>query len=287
MHASGNDYVFIDERENYYTDYPTLAKKISDRHFGVGSDGLIVLGETSSADVRMTMFNADGSRGEICGNALRCIGKHLYGKYKNLSHDESEKYGNDVTCFSPDKDNDSAKSPFFRVLTDAGIKEITVDGDGEKFNVKMGTVLFKGEKLPPVGVFLMPFNGKEFLFNCAFIGNPHAVCIVENFDFDYEKLADELNTSGFFVEGANVEFVKLTEGGAEMRVIERGSGETLCCGSGSVSVAAVLCRNGLKNFGKIAISTLGGDITVDVEKDYSVTLSGDAEFVFEGKYFIE
>ncbi len=277
MHASGNDYCFIDERENYYNDYPALAKKISDRHFGAGSDGLIVLSETSSADIRMTMFNSDGTHGEICGNALRCIGKHLY--------DKSIRASDNLNKSSKEKCNKKTINHVFRVLTDAGVKKIESNEDGKSFTVNMGNVVFRGENLPSVSTFLFPFGKKEYLFSGASVGNPHAVCVVDNFDFDYLNLARELNGTDFFPFGANVEFVKPDDEGVQMRVIERGSGETLSCGSGSCAAAAVLCRLGLKNFGKIKINSPGGLVFVEIREDFSAKLSGEAHYVFEGRFF--
>ena len=148
----------------------------------------------------------------------------------------------------------------------------------------MGNVVFRGENLPSVSTFLFPFGKKEYLFSGASVGNPHAVCIVDNFDFDYLNLARELNGTDFFPFGANVEFVKPDDEGVQMRVIERGSGETLACGTGACATLVAGVLTGCCDR-KATIHLLGGDLLIEwKEQNGHVYMTGPAAMVFEGTY---
>lgn len=275
MQAVGNDYVFIEESENYLSDYSNLSKKISDRNFGVGGDGLIVLSECDDADVAMRIFNKDGSEGEICGNALRCVGSYLYKKELKNNHNYN------VECCK-------GKSSVYRVLTgclnNKKIRNVIVSNNAEQVIADMGKINFKDINLPK-GSLEVNYQGVTYKFYFASIGNPHAVTLVKDLDLPAEDIVKELLNTNLFKNGINVEFAKITQDGAQMRVIERGSGETMGCGSGSCAVVGVLSRLGKVPFGEVKVKTIGGEVTVNVKKDYSVSLSGATNYVFEGKFY--
>ena len=258
MHGAGNDYVFVNAAEGDGVDYSKLAVKLSNRRFSVGGDGFVALYKTDKADAKMVIYNADGSRAEICGNALRCVGRHLCGRKRRGE---------------------------FTVLTDAGVRTVRVDG--EDIFADMGKARFRAENLPPVGIFLMPFKGEEMAFTAVSVGNPHAVAIVKSLDFDVLEVAEELESSGIFPYGVNVEFALPLGSGAKVRVVERGSGETLCCGSGACAVGAALVRHGLLPFGTAEMRFKGGSVRVGVDGDYSLTLIGGAEQSFKGVVRVE
>lgn len=262
MHGAGNDYIFVDARKQAVASPEKLAAKMSRRHFSVGADGLVLITRSETADCGMKIFNSDGSEGLTCGNALRCVAAYLYGKKRTLP-----------------------KS--FTVETASGVREVSVGGKGGEIAVFMGKAAFRAESLPPVGVFVMPFSGREYAFTAVSVGNPHAVAIVEDLSFDVAAVAQELQASGIFPFGVNVEFVTVRDGKINMRVVERGSGETLCCGSGACAAASAVCRHGVLPFGEIEVICPGGKVKVEVGQDFSLILKGDAEFVFKGEYFYE
>ena len=261
MHGCGNDYLFLDRRERaksadnarFTGDLPALARKLCDRRFSVGGDGLVVISSSGTADCKMRIFNADGGEAETCGNALRCVAKHI--------------------CFTEGK---TAVS----IETASGIRRAKVEG--EKVSVEMGRAVFRAENLPPVGNFSTIFEGKTLSFTAVSVGNPHAVCFVREYDFDLLRAAQEV-AEGFFPKGSNVEFLREKGDLFQMRVIERGSGETLCCGSGACAAAAVAVRDGLKKPGRIAVECAGGRVEVDVKDDFSLILTGPAEYSFSGE----
>ena len=260
MHGCGNDYLFLDRRERaksadnarFMGDLPALAQKMCDRRFSVGGDGLVVIFSSGTADCKMRIFNADGTEAETCGNALRCAAKHI--------------------CAAEGK---TAVS----IETASGIREARMVGDD--ISVDMGKAVFRADNLPAVGNFYVAVGGRELFFSAVSTGNPHAVCFVRNYDFDLLRAAQEV--AGFFPEGANVEFLREKGDLFQMRVIERGSGETLCCGSGACAAAAVAVRDGIKKACKIVIECIGGRLEVDVKDDFSLTLTGPAEYAFRGE----
>ena len=259
MHGNGNDYVFIDARKTFTPHPERIAVLVSRRHFSVGADGLVLITESEIADCGMRIYNADGTEGATCGNALRCVAKYLYGKRK----------GNAV----------------FLVETLSGVRKAEVYASG-KVAVFMGKAAFLAENLPSVSVFTMPFESREYTFTAVSAGNPHAVAFVENFDFNAPRVARELQNSDFFPFGVNVEFAVASGAGLGMRVIERGSGENLCCGSGACAAACAAVRSGILPFGKIKVTCTGGEVEVTVGEDYSLILEGDAEFAFRGELYI-
>ncbi len=271
MQGLGNDYVYVNCFREKIADPSRLAVKISDRHFGVGSDGLILINPSDKADFEMEMYNADGSRGEMCGNGIRCVAKYVYD------------YGlTDQTSIS--------------VETLGGIKylDLTVkDGKAVLVKVNMGKPELSPEKIPVVSagekVVDEPIDvdGQNYRMTCVSMGNPHAVvyvdCDVRNLPL--EEIGPKFENHERFPNRVNTEFVRvLDRRTVEMRVWERGSGETLACGTGACAVAVSCVLNGLTE-DEVMVKLLGGDLQIkwDREKD-TVFMTGPAEVVFDGEW---
>lgn len=238
MHGIGNDYVYIDCTKNSdVKDIPGLARAISDRHFGVGSDGLILIYSSDIADFKMKIFNSDGSEAEMCGNGIRCVGKFVYDK--GLTDKKT------VT-----------------VETLAGIKtlelHIGVAEMVETVTVDMGEPIFCPDKIPVIidnntneefPKAKLKAEDKEFDFNFISMGNPHAITVIENIkNFNIEKYGSILERDKHFPNRINVEFIELvSRDKIKMRVWERGSGETLACGTGATASVVACAMNGIIN----------------------------------------
>lgn len=289
MHGCGNDYVYVDgARENIPQDKKSdLARKVSDRHFGIGSDGLIFINPVSdpSIDFEMEMYNADGSRSEMCGNGIRCVAKYVY--------------DNRLT----DKKN--------LVIVSAGQKkyiDLTVGDDNLVSSVKvdMGAPILTPE-LVPVSLDKLEANsnstdavinapvtidGKEWNITCVSMGNPHAVVFLpEDVDlesFDIEAIGPKFENNEIFPNRTNTEFVKVdNRGSVHMRVWERGTGETLACGTGCCATTVACILNGLTDE-KVDVHVLGGIVTCSWNGDLesSVIMEGPATTVFTGEISI-
>jgi diaminopimelate epimerase len=270
MHGTGNDYVYIDCFEENVENPQELAIAVSDRHKGIGSDGLILIMPSMICDFRMRMFNADGSEAQMCGNGSRCVGKFVY-----------------------DKGYTNKKKITLETL--AGIKTLElfpVDGKVKKVKVDMDTPILNVKKIPVVWHEsqlinkIIDFKPEKYAVTAVSMGNPHAVIFVENIDnIDLEIIGKKIENYPIFPERVNVEFVEIfSPAHAKMRVWERGSGETMACGTGAcaVSVAGVL-NNKLER--KSTISLLGGDLEIEWnENNNHVYLTGEAVTVFEGVY---
>lgn len=271
MQGIGNDYVYVNCLRETIEDPSELAKKISDRHFGVGSDGLIMINPSDKADFEMEMYNADGSRGEMCGNGIRCVAKYVYD------------YGlTDKTSIS--------------VETLAGIKylDLTVeDGKVVLVKVDMGKPMLRPEEVPVVSekeeVIDEPItvDGQEYRMTCVSMGNPHAVVFIDQDvkEFPLETVGVKFENHERFPKRVNTEFVNvLDRHTAQMRVWERGSGETLACGTGACAVAVACALNGLTE-DEVTVKLLGGDLQIkwDREKN-TVYMTGPAEVVFDGEW---
>lgn len=269
MHGAGNDYVFIDCTESVIENLPALSVKISDRHKGVGSDGLVTILPSSVADFRMRMFNADGSEGEMCGNASRCIGKYVY--EKGLT---SKRH--------------------ITLETLAGIKTLSLNienGIVNSVTVDMGEPILEKEKIPVSAdkdVILMPVTTSfgEFPITAVSMGNPHGVIFVRDLsEVDIHSAGKELEYHPLFPQRANIEFVQvLNRSEVRMRVWERGSGETMACGTGACATLVAAALTG-KCDRRATIHLLGGDLTIEWdEKNNHVYMTGPAETVFDGVY---
>lgn len=271
MQGLGNDYVYIDcySKEVDLGNISDLAKFMSNRHFGIGSDGIILICRSDIADFKMRMFNFDGSEAEMCGNGIRCVGKFVY-----------------------DKGLTDKKT--IKVETLAGIKVLNLnvkDGKVETVRVDMGEPIFNPKEIPvnfdkePVKDLKIRALDKEFSFTCVSMGNPHAIAIVENTkEFDIEKYGPVLEVDEHFPKRSNIEFIEvLDRNNIKMRVWERGAGETLACGTGACSVAIACNINGLTER-KVNIELLGGTLEIEWDKKTNhVFMTGPAVTVFEGR----
>ena len=270
MQGIGNDYVYVNCFEEKVEDPSALAIKVSDRHFGIGSDGLILICPSKVADCEMAMYNADGSRGEMCGNGVRCVGKYMYD------------YGlTDKTEIT--------------VETLAGIKTLQLfveNGKVAKVKVDMGSpiltpaeipVVADGDKVVDESILV---DGKEYHMTCVSMGNPHAVVYVDDVDnLPIEEIGPKFENHERFPRRVNTEFVKvLDRHTVQMRVWERGSAETLACGTGACAVTVSCILNGLTE-DEVTVKLLGGDLEIqwDQEKN-TVYMTGPATVVFDGEW---
>lgn len=273
MEGCGNDYVYINGFAEYVEKPSLLAKAVSDRHFGCGSDGLILILPSEKADVRMRMFNADGSESEMCGNGIRCVGKYAYEHHLT---DKTE----------------------LLVETLGGLKKLTLHKAGEtveKVTVDMGEPVFAPEDIPVLSqknpVIGEPVKAldREFLFTCLSMGNPHAVTFLEHLeDFPVESYGPVLETESRFPNRANIEFIEILDTAhLKMRVWERGSGETMACGTGACAAVVAACLNGLCQR-QAVVSLLGGELEVHWrEADNHVYMTGPAHYTYEGVWLKE
>lgn len=269
MQGLGNDYVYVNCFKETIENPPEMAKKVSNRNFGIGSDGLIMINPSDVADFEMEMYNADGSRSEMCGNGIRCVGKYVYD------------YG------LTEKDHIS-------VETLAGIKylDLTVeDGKVKLVKVDMGSPELVPENIPIVAdgnrVIDEPINvnGTEYRMTGVSMGNPHAVVYVEDVKgLDIETIGPAFENHERFPNRVNTEFVKvLDRNTVEMRVWERGSGETMACGTGACAVAVACILNGFTE-DKVTVKLLGGDLQIEWDKEADkIYMTGPAEVSFDGE----
>ncbi len=283
MHGIGNDYVYVNGFEEKIEDPVSVAKFVSDRHFGIGSDGLIIIQPSDRADCEMEMYNADGSRGKMCGNGIRCVGKYVY-------------------------DHGIVKKDVITVDTLAGVKTLQLhvkDGQVDTVRVDMGAPVFEPEKIPvdPAAAgrlemtTVSPYEG--ILLNtdipvsenltmkgtCVSMGNPHCVVPVDDVaSFDVEGVGRLFENHPIFPERVNTEFIRVEDRkNVRMRVWERGSGETWACGTGACAVASACILNGWTD-PCVTVHLLGGDLEIewDREKD-TVFMTGPAVSVFDGE----
>ena len=270
MQGLGNDYIYVNCFEETVKDPEELARRISDRHFGVGSDGLVLIMPCEEADFRMRMFNADGSESEMCGNATRCVAKYV--------HDRGL---TDKTEIS--------------LMTGAGIKNLKLavrDGVTESVRVDMGEPELEGEKIPvnvpgnPVMGAPVVALGRVYNMTCVSMGNPHAVIYVDDADsFDVHGVGAMIEVDPLFPRKTNVEFVTVKDRAhLRMRVWERGSGETMACGTGACATLVASVLNGLSER-KATLELNGGSLTVEWDPETNhVFQEGPAEFVFDTEY---
>jgi len=269
MHGLGNDYIVIDNRNEKISDTEAaeLAQKLCERRFSVGADGLLLVSNSSLADVKMLIFNADGSEAEMCGNGIRCFAKYCY-------------------------ENNIAKKNELTVETLAGIKRIWLtveDNTVISVMVDMGTPTLDRSKIPMLGAGTcvnedLQVGEEQYKVTCLSVGNPHCVIFVDALDdFPVEHVGPKIENHSLFPKRTNVEFVQvLNRNELKVRVWERGCGETLACGTGAC--AAVAAGNLLRKVGnKVRVHLLGGDLGVEYAE--RLFLSGPAEKVFEGKLF--
>ncbi len=260
MEGAGNDYVYVDAIHDEFDleRGSEVAKIVSDRRFGIGGDGLIVLAPSSTADVRMVMWNADGSRGGMCGNGIRCVAK--------LAHDVGV-----------------VEKPTMRVETDSGVKEVAVlfGDDG----AVTGARVHMGEIKVDTNAQAVRLAGRQWSYHAADAGNPHAVVFVENDPADEPVLETgaAMQELPVFPDGVNVEFVRVRpDGSLDQRTFERGSGETMACGTGATAAACTAVRIGVTAGPKVTVHLLGGDLVIDCS-GADVVMEGPVRTVFSGE----
>ena len=271
MHGIGNDYVYVNCFEENVADPSAVAKFVSDRHFGIGSDGLILIKPSDIADCEMDMYNMDGSQGAMCGNGIRCVAKYVY-------------------------DHGIVKKKNISVATRSGIKylELTVtDGKVSKVKVNMGTPILTAAQIPVVAdteqVIDAPLEigGAVYHVTAVSMGNPHAVVYMDDVEnLDIASVGPQFENNIVFPDRVNTEFVKVIDRHTiQMRVWERGSGETLACGTGACAVAVASTLNGLVDEAvPVTVKLLGGDLEIFWDRQENlVYMTGPATTVFEGE----
>lgn len=270
MHGIGNDYVYVNCLKETVENPREVAKFVSDRHFGIGSDGLILIKPSEAADFLMDMYNADGSSAEMCGNGIRCVAKYVY------DYGLTDKTEVDIE-------------------TRAGIKHIVLtikNGKAEKARVDMGEPILKPELIPVVGEGDKLVNepilvdGREYRMTCVSMGNPHAVVFMDEDvkTLELEKIGPKFENHERFPKRTNTEFMKVLDRNTmDMRVWERGSGETWACGTGTCASVVAAVLNGLTER-NVLVHLLGGDLEIlwD-ENDNHVYMTGPATTVFDGE----
>ena len=274
MHGISNDYIYINCFDGIPADPAELAVKMSPRHSSVGSDGVVLICPSDIADAKMRIFNADGSEAKMCGNAVRCVGKYLY-------------------------ERGIARRETVTVDTLSGIKTLSLrvkDGAVVSVSADMGKavtvpekipVIFSGEKMinEPVEVC-----GAEYGITAVSMGNPHAVVYCDDpYALELEKIGPHFENLPIFPDRVNTEFIRVvspTE--LEMRVWERGSGETYACGTGACASVVASVLNGFCKTGEpVRVNLRGGSLTITVDEELRVTMEGPAEFVYDGEYILE
>ena len=268
MHGLGNDYVYVNCFREKVENTAELAKKISDRHFGIGSDGLILIKPSARADFAMEIYNADGSEAKMCGNGIRCLGKYVY------------EYG-------------LTKKTNLTVETRSGIRKLTLQTELEKVSsvcVDMGTPRLNAHSIPILSEKDLVLDdsiqvrGKEYRMTGISMGNPHAVVYVENLsDFPVEEVGSAFEYHPRFPERINTEFCRvLGRGRIEMRVWERGAGETLACGTGACAAVVASVLNDLTDE-EVIVKLVGGELLIKWDRSVNhVYMTGPAVRVFDG-----
>jgi diaminopimelate epimerase len=267
MHGIGNDYVYVDCFAQTVADPAALARRVSPRRTAIGADGLILICPSESADCRMEMYNADGSRGEMCGNGIRCVGKYVY-------------------------EHGIAPLEGLRVETDAGVKLLLLHpraGRVDAVTVDMGEPVLDGQRIPVATegmVVDMPLavDGHTYRVTCVSMGNPHCVVFVAELDgLALAEIGPCFEHHPFFPNRVNTEFVQVL-GPAEirLRVWERGSGETAACGTGACAAVVAAVLNG-KNDRRTTVHLAGGDLGIEWRSDNHVLMTGPAEESFTGE----
>lgn len=270
MQGAGNDYIYLNGFEKLPADLGSLARQMSDRHFGIGSDGLVIIMPSDSCDFRMRMFNSDGSEAEMCGNASRCVGKYVY-----------------------DKGLTTKKELTLETL--AGVKHLTLhtqNGTVEQVTVDMGEPILSAPEIPvnlsesPVIAHPLEVEGETFAITCVSMGNPHAVIFLDGMDrYDLHHIGSLIEHHKLFPCRTNVEFVEvLSPQDLRMRVWERGAGETLACGTGACATLVAAVLNG-RSDRRATLHLLGGDLSIEWrEQNNRIYMTGGAVTVFEGEW---
>ncbi len=271
MHGIGNDYVYVNCFQETVKDPSAVAKYVSDRHFGIGSDGLILIRPSEIADCEMDMYNLDGSQGAMCGNGIRCVAKYVY-------------------------DYGIVKKTSISVATKSGIKylDLTVEnGKVSMVKVNMGSPILTASRIPVSAETEQVINapltvdGTTYYMTAVSMGNPHAIIYMDEVEnLDLEKIGPSFENHSVFPDRVNTEFVKvLDRHTVQMRVWERGSGETLACGTGACAVAVASILNGhVDGDVPVTVRLLGGDLSIFWDRSENlVYMTGPATTVFDGE----
>jgi diaminopimelate epimerase len=273
MQGLGNDYVYVNCLYQTIDNPKEVARFVSDRHFGIGSDGLVLIMKSDNADFRMRMFNSDGSEAEMCGNAIRCVGKYVF-------------------------DNKLTQSTKIKIETLSGIKILDMSVREDKVylvTVDMGEPILNPKNIPVVSdkeLFVsepVTIDGNVYKVTCVSMGNPHAISYIKDVqNFPLEVTGPKMETNKLYPKKINSEFVQVVDRNTlKMRVWERGAGETLACGTGACAVLVASVLNGLCER-KATIKLLGGDLIIEWnEADNHVYMTGPAVKVFDGEIEIE
>ena len=271
MHGIGNDYVYINCFTEQVDNPNELAKIMSPRRFSVGADGVILICPSKVADAKMRMFNIDGSEGKMCGNGIRCVGKFVY-------------------------DSGIAHKDTITIETLSGIKTLYItdkDGVAETITVDMGKAELSPEKIPAIADCdtiidtAITVDGNSYNITAVSMGNPHAVTFCDEIEsLNLEKIGPHFEHHEMFPQGVNTEFIRvIDESTLQMRVWERGSGETFACGTGACAVAVAAVLNGYcKHDTEITVHLVGGDLSITYKNDGTVFMRGPATKVFDGVY---
>ncbi len=269
MHGCGNDYVYFNCFTQTVSDPEALSIRLSDRHKGVGGDGIILVLPSETADARMRIFNADGSEAKMCGNGIRCVGKYIY-------------------------DNDIAKKDTVTIDTNSGIKTLELDIQDDVCvgaAVDMGKAILSPEQIPVnltgESVIARPvqFGGRDYTITCVSMGNPHCVIFRDGIDtMDIKSEGSAIENDPLFPDRVNTEFIEVVgKNELKMRVWERGSGETLACGTGASAAAVAAVLNGYCEKGApVTVHLIGGDLVITYTDD-AVIMYGPAAAVFDGE----
>ena len=268
MHGIGNDYIYVDCFKEQFTvdDAVTYAPILSNRHYSIGADGIILIMPSNIADVQMRMFNYDGSESEMCGNGIRCVAKYAY-------------------------DNNISRNNPMKIKTLRGILEAKLfikNDEVDSVEINMDSPILEGLKIPTTinkeRIIDEPINidGKTYYFTCVSMGNPHCVIFVDSIDdIDISKIGSYIENNSIFPNRTNVEFVEIiNRGEVKQRTWERGSGETLACGTGASAVCVAGFISG-RTDNVILNHLLGGDLVLRYEND-TVFMKGEARYCFNG-----
>ena len=273
MQGCGNDYVYVNGFEEVVENKPEVVRKLSDRHFGIGGDGVIFINPSDKANFEMEMYNADGSRSEMCGNGIRCVAKYVYDK--GLT---------DKTTFS--------------IISGGKVKYMELTLKEEKadlIRVNMGAPELIAKEVPVISEHdsvideAIDVDGTRYHMTCVSMGNPHAVVYMDDVEhLEIEKIGPKFENHERFPNRTNTEFVKVIDRNTvQMRVWERGTGETLACGTGCCAVAVACVLNGLTE-NQVTVKVLGGELLIEWNREENIVyMTGPAKIVFEGEIALE
>lgn len=262
MHGIGNDYIFIDlTKKRYLKDLRELSIKLSDRHFGVGADGLIVIERSFKADFKMRIFNKDGSEAEMCGNGIRCFGKYVF-------------------------ENQLTNKKTISVETKGGIKYLdleVINNEVKNVTVDMGEPIFKNKDIIIDDDMYIKINNNFYDINYVSMGNPHNIVVMDDINkIDVDNFGKIISNDYHFPNKTNVEFVELINNqNIKMRVFERGSNETLACGTGACAAVVYCYKKGLTKR-KVKVKLLGGDLLINYKNNNHVYMTGTSSIVYRG-----